>query len=57
MYIVYFLVSHYSCLVKVERGTAVKGAEVEIIGLGGHLKSTLTGIGKFIGQLYSVVLS
>jgi len=31
---------------RVERGIATKGAEVEIVGLGAHFKTTLTGIGK-----------
>ncbi len=30
---------------KVERGTITKGAEIEILGLGSKLKTTLTGIG------------
>ena len=32
-------------ILQVERGTAVKGAEIEILGLGTSLKTTLTGIG------------
>jgi len=32
---------------RVERGTALKGEEVEIIGYGQHIKTTLTGIGTF----------
>ena len=32
---------------KVERGTITKGSEVEIIGLGSKMKTTLTGIGEF----------
>jgi elongation factor Tu len=31
---------------KVERGTITKGADVEILGLGAKIKTTLTGIGK-----------
>lgn len=31
---------------QVERGVALKGAEVEIIGLGSTLKTTVTGIGE-----------
>lgn len=31
---------------KVERGTITKGADVEILGLGSKIKTTLTGIGK-----------
>ena len=31
---------------KVERGTINKGAEVEIVGMGNSIKTTLTGIGK-----------
>lgn len=30
---------------KVERGTILKGAEVEIVGMGNSIKTTLTGIG------------
>jgi elongation factor Tu len=33
---------------RVERGIATKGAEVEVVGLGAHFKTTLTGIGKKI---------
>lgn len=32
---------------RVERGIATKGAEVEIVGLGAHFKTTLTGIGEY----------
>lgn len=32
---------------QVERGTANKGAEIEIIGFGPTKKTTLTGIGTF----------
>ena len=35
------------CTVQVERGTANKGDEVEIVGLGNGLKSTLIGIGEY----------
>lgn len=31
---------------KVERGTILKGAEVEIVGLGNNFKTILTGIGE-----------
>lgn len=31
---------------KVERGTITKGSEVEIVGLGASIKTTLTGIGE-----------
>lgn len=31
---------------KVERGTITKGAEVEIVGMGASMKTTLTGIGE-----------
>ncbi len=31
---------------RVERGVATKGAEVEIVGLGAHFKTILTGVGK-----------
>jgi len=31
---------------RVERGIATKGAEVEVVGLGVHFKTTLTGIGE-----------
>jgi elongation factor Tu len=30
----------------VERGIATKGAEVEVVGLGSHFKTILTGIGE-----------
>ncbi len=33
--------------IQVERGTANKGDEVEIVGLGNGLKSTLIGIGEY----------
>lgn len=33
------------CTGKVERGTITKGAEVELVGLGAPIKTTLTGIG------------
>jgi hypothetical protein len=36
---------------RVERGIATKGAEVEIVGLGAHFKTTLTGIGKKLRSL------
>jgi len=36
---------------RVERGTATKGAEVEIVGLGAHFKTTLTGIEMFHKEL------
>lgn len=36
---------------RVERGIATKGAEVEIVGLGAHFKSTLTGIEMFHKEL------
>jgi len=36
---------------RVERGTATKGAEVEIVGLGAHFKSILTGIEMFHKEL------
>ena len=39
---------------RVERGIATKGAEVEIVGLGAHFKTTLTGIGKKIGSLLKI---
>lgn len=32
-------------MLQVERGIANKGADVEIVGLGGNFKTTLTGIG------------
>ena len=31
---------------KVERGTITKGSELEILGMGSQLKTTLTGIGE-----------
>lgn len=34
------------CTGKVERGTITKGAEVELVGLGPPIKTTLTGIGE-----------
>jgi len=33
------------CLFKVERGTANKGDEIEIVGFGSKIKTTLIGIG------------
>jgi translation elongation factor EF-Tu-like GTPase len=36
------------CTGKVERGTVLKGAELEIVGLGPNIKTTLTGIGQSI---------
>ncbi|KAI8072453.1 elongation factor Tu [Gongronella butleri] len=36
---------------RVERGVATKGQEVEIVGLGSHLKTTLTGIEMFRKEL------
>ena len=36
---------------RVERGTITKGSEIEIIGLGGHIKTTLTGIEMFHKEL------
>jgi len=36
---------------RVERGTITKGSEIEIIGLGNHLKTTLTGIEMFHKEL------
>jgi len=36
---------------RVERGTIMKGAEVEIIGLGSNMKTTLTGIEMFHKEL------
>lgn len=44
--LVHFQVPIPIMFVQVERGTAVKGGEVEVIGLGGYLKTTLTGIGR-----------
>jgi hypothetical protein len=35
----------------VERGVAIKGSEVEIIGLGDTMKTTLTGIEMFHKEL------
>jgi len=32
---------------RVERGIANKGDDVEVVGLGAHFKTTLTGIGTF----------
>lgn len=32
---------------RIERGVAIKGNEVEILGLGSHTKTVLTGIGAF----------
>lgn len=31
---------------RVERGTILKGAEVEIVGLGSQMKTTLTGVSR-----------
>lgn len=31
---------------RVERGVITKGTEVEIVGLGAHFKTTLTGVGE-----------
>ncbi|KAH9029211.1 elongation factor Tu [Lactarius hengduanensis] len=36
---------------RVERGIATKGAEVEVVGLGAHFKTTLTGIEMFHKEL------
>ncbi|ETW87283.1 hypothetical protein HETIRDRAFT_59322 [Heterobasidion irregulare TC 32-1] len=36
---------------RVERGVATKGADVEIVGLGAHFKTTLTGIEMFHKEL------
>lgn len=36
---------------RVERGTALKGTEVEIIGFGQSIKTTLTGVGKLTALL------
>ncbi|KAF8481178.1 translation elongation factor Tu [Russula ochroleuca] len=36
---------------RVERGTATKGVEVEVVGLGAHFKTTLTGIEMFHKEL------
>ncbi|KAI0067727.1 translation elongation factor Tu [Artomyces pyxidatus] len=36
---------------RVERGVATKGSEVEIVGLGAHFKTTLTGIEMFHKEL------
>jgi elongation factor Tu len=36
---------------KVERGTITKGSEVEILGMGSSLKTTLTGIEMFHKEL------
>ena len=41
------LASVSQCTIQVERGTANKGDEVEIVGLGNNLKSTLIGIGEY----------
>ena len=38
---------------KVERGTINKGAEVEIVGMGNSIKTTLTGIGKSTPYTYT----
>jgi translation elongation factor EF-Tu-like GTPase len=37
---------------KVERGTITKGAELELVGFGSKLKTTLTGIGESAGALW-----
>jgi hypothetical protein len=34
------------CEIQVERGTANKGDEVEVVGLGNSFRTTLTGIGE-----------
>ncbi|KIJ45109.1 hypothetical protein M422DRAFT_227708 [Sphaerobolus stellatus SS14] len=39
------------CTGRVERGTAIKGSEVEILGLGANFKTTLTGIEMFHKEL------
>ena len=31
---------------RVERGVVTKGTEVEVVGLGTHFKTTLTGVGE-----------
>ncbi|KAM0786563.1 translation elongation factor Tu [Microbotryomycetes sp. NB124-2] len=36
---------------RVERGTITKGSEIEIVGMGSHLKTTLTGIEMFHKEL------
>jgi elongation factor Tu len=36
---------------KVERGTITKGSEIEIVGMGSNLKTTLTGIEMFHKEL------
>lgn len=42
------LIAFFSqCKMQVERGTANKGDEVEVVGLGNGLKTTLIGIGKY----------
>jgi hypothetical protein len=38
----------YAHVLQVERGVANKGDEVEILGLGSSLRTTLTGIGEFL---------
>lgn len=40
---------------RVERGTLKKGAEIEIVGYGSHLKTTVTGIEMFKKQLDAAV--
>lgn len=35
---------------KVERGTITKGSELEILGMGSQLKTTLTGIGELLSD-------
>lgn len=44
---------------KVERGVAHKGNEVELVGMGDQFKTTLTGIGKslcfrYMRQLFTI---
>lgn len=41
---------------KVERGTITKGAEIEIVGMGNSIKTTLTGIGMPIVWLFETPL-
>ena len=40
---------------RVERGVATKGAEVEVVGLGAHFKTTLTGVGKKLRSLLRTI--
>jgi hypothetical protein len=42
-----YRVPAYAHVLQVERGVANKGDEVEILGLGTSLRTTLTGIGEF----------